>query len=306
MALRALGRLLAGGGNGRGGGRFALRGEHDAGPPKIFRPELRNLENGLVRAHLAGLVFAHQHLQAILAGRELESGFVEQVFRFESTGLLVAQADLDVVAQHGDLRVFRVADLAQEVEAGHLLRRALLAQRDFRAGDFYGHRDKPVIAAIAEPVDLDRQRERGGRVAEQHGVLQLFLATLRAHGLELGVGVVARAVVQAGGNLRVQFHVDLAILAVAPVVGRVEAEHVVAAQVVLGQIDAFAQVVVVDRRLAAGLRSDRNQRVLRAGEAVALSILLAAVEHARAAHRGRGSVPAGHQGLQSPHVHRVD
>ena len=84
-------------------------------------------------------------------------------------------------------------------------------------------------------------------------------------------------------RLIVQPHRDFAILAVLRGVGRVVAEHVVAAIILLGLLHAHLERIAIQERLTARVGGERNQRLLRVVDGGALRIVLRARVDAGAA-----------------------
>ena len=200
------------------------------------------------------------------------------------------QLDLDVVAHVRHDRALGVLDLADEIEP-RAVGAAMPGQFNFRAGNLDHQRDKVAVARQAEIIELHRQIHVRDGIAQHQGLRELPLLVAFAEFVELFAGVVSLPVIELGdaGGDRAVIHrnLDPAEVAVQRGVGRIVADDVVAGHVLLRLDNAHGKIVVVEQRLAAGVRGQRVERFL--------LILEIAGQRARGASRvhalGRRAIP---------------
>ena len=131
---------------------------------------------------------------------------------------------------------------------------------------------EPLGAGPLNTTAVTRQRQSGQRQRALHRVLQFRRRAVLGGGARFRRLAARRDVALARADhvagLVAQPHLDLAEAAVAPVVGRVVAHHVVGAVVVDDPLEGGAEVVLVDDREAAGLLAHDAQAVLRQADFV--------------------------------------
>src|SRR5262249_13206746 len=120
------------------------------------------------------------------------------------------------------------------------------------------------------------------------------------------VGVVTVAMLQFDLQLLVvQLDLDAAEAPVLGSVGAVVTDDVVAVDVLLRLGDAETEVVVVEQRLAAGVRGERDQSLLLIVAAIHAASLMGSAEYAGSARRGDAGVARRGFGNQSGRVYRI-
>ena len=267
--------------------------------------EIGNRETGFECPHLAGDVLAHQKLHAVTPGCESEAGVVLEALAGNLSRLIGIQFDLDEVPDIAGDRLLLVLDLAQKIELreSHV---SLRGQLDGRARNLDGHRHEITRRADAEIVDLHRERDVGNRFARGDGFSQLLFPIRAAHLAPDFTRPISLAMFQLGVELARQLDGNLAELAVHGAVSAVVAEDVIAPQLLLGLRDSGSDVVAVEESFSARIGGQRDQRLLRVVDAVALRVVGRTGERARPARSAFARAAAGRVGHQAAGVDGVE
>ena len=216
-----------------------------------------------------------------------------------------AHFDFDGVAHVALDLALGVGDLADEVEFRGIAG-AAARQGDFAAGDLDRHRHKIMVAHQAEVVDLQSQRQIRHGVAEEQRLLQLPLPIRGGRFVECHGGEIPVAEVELRLELLGNLDLHAAEFAIFHGIGVVIAEHIVAAEVLVGLLDAQGEVVRIQQGLAAGIVGEREQGFLLVVELGLLRGDGISGEHLRAARGCLAGVSAGNQRHQAAGIDGVE
>ena len=255
----------------------------------------------------AGLIFARQEFQFVLARRENDAALVDQRMLLDVLEMFRVDFHRDGVAQRAHHAVgFRVAHFGREIECGFaaaaFLRPLQRAGREFRV-DRHEHliRVQPELRGFHGHGQLDFRSFRLERF------LELPLAVFRREDAEILRRVVAfaRANVHAGGK-RIDFHVHAPPGAVIRRVRAVISHQIVSGRVVLHALKNLAEVSDVEKGAPAGVSRKRRQGIARILARLALGNDGCAGEHCVAAGRARAGVASRRRRQQPARIDAVD
>ena len=229
--------------------RLGLAGQHYRTHFEGLRFQVRHLNIGFERSHAAGLIFAHDKLQMILAAQQAHPGVILHIL-FLYIGRC-AHREFHGVANSIQWVAFVVEHHSNHVQRC-LVAVAAAHEWDLRARYHQRNGNEKLVAIQPEVSDPEVERQIRGRQLRCEFLLELPFLVVLGGVLVVSRRIVASAVIDFhAGNITL--HDDAPVTPVTCGVRAVIAEQIVSGRVLLYSLENLAEVVGVQKSASAGI-----------------------------------------------------
>ena len=269
--------------------RLALAAQHHRGDRHhlLHLFEVLNVELTHEGADSARFAVPSHNLDRMVARHQRVPGIIRDRVLHEFGGSGVGERNVEPIANISLRRAGLVLNFANEIDQ-RMFRAAFFRQSQFAAGNLHHDRREVLGPVDLEVIHFERDGELRDRVARHERVLELPLFVRCREFAEDFIRIVPLAEFKIRLHAIIQRHLDPAELAVGRVVSRVVANDVVTADRLFGIDNALPQVVEIEHRFPACIRSQRIERVLRFREVRLHRLRRRAGVHARVSLRPLG------------------